>query len=133
MPIRIRTWTLANGLQVEIFDHAVSYYGDHATIKLTICCNIEVRQEYIEAFKTHPRRDEIAKTLGGVARYQREILKAGVPAKHLSAMKTFLVEKFEENALGYFERDDFPRKFVAKRFTEIADELAKKERSGNGG
>jgi hypothetical protein len=128
MPLLIRTWHLANGLTVEIFDHAVSYYGDNSTIKLAICCNVEVKKEYVRPFEAHPHYGKIVEALGDVAGYRREIVKAGVPARHLSAMKKFLVEKFEENALAYFEREDFPEKYVARTFTEIAEELLKKDR-----
>ena len=128
MPLLIRTWHLANGLKVEIFDHAVSYYADNSTIKLVICCDVEVKKEYLRPFETHPHYEKIMETLGDVAAYRREIVKAGVPAKHLPAMKRFLVERFEENALAYFEREDFPEKYLSKRFTEVAGEFTKKDR-----
>lgn len=133
MPLLIRTWHLANGLKVEIFDHAVSYYADNSTIKLAICCDVEVKKEYLRPFETHPHYENIMKTLGDVAAYRREIVKAGVPAKHLPAMKRFLVERFEENVLVYFEREDFPARYVCKRFGEIAGELEKKDRFQDGG
>jgi hypothetical protein len=133
MPLLIRTWHLANGLKVEIFDHAVSYYADNSTIKLAICCDVEVKKEYLRPFETHPHYEKIMKTLGDVAAYRREIVKAGVPAKHLPAMKRFLVERFEENVLAYFEREDFPARYVCKRFGEIAGELEKKDRFQDGG
>jgi hypothetical protein len=133
MPLLIRTWHLANGLKVEIFDHAVSYYADNSTIKLVICCDVEVKKEYLRPFETHPHYEKIMETLGDVAAYRREIVKAGVPAKHLPAMKRFLVERFEENALAYFEREDFPARYVCKRFGEIAGDLAKKDRFQDGG
>ena len=133
MPLLIRTWHLANGLKVEIFDHSVSYYADNSSIKLVICCDVEVKKEYLRPFETDPHYAKVMETLGGVAGYRREIVKAGVPARHLSTMKRFLVEKFEENALAYFEREDFPERFVCKRFGEIAGELAKKDRFRDGG
>jgi hypothetical protein len=133
MPLLIRTWHLANGLKVEIFDHAVSYYADNSTIKLVICCDVEVKKEYLRPFETHPHYGKIMETLGDVAAYRREIVKAGVPARHLPAMKRFLVERFEENALAYFEREDFPARYVCKRFRDIAGELAKKDRFRDGG
>jgi hypothetical protein len=128
MPVLIRTWHLANGLKVEILDHTVSYYADASTIKLTVCCDVEVKKEYLRPFERHPHYAKIVEALGDAAVYRREIVKAGVPARHLSAMKKFLVEKFEENALAYFEREDFPEKYLSKRFTEVAGEFTKKDR-----
>jgi hypothetical protein len=133
MPLLIRTWHLANGVKVEIFDHAVSYYADDSTIKLAICCDVEVKKEYLRPFETHPYYGKIMETLGDVAAYRREIVKAGVPAKHLSAMKRFLVEKFEEHTLAYFEGEDFPERYVREKFGEIAGELLKKDRFRDGG
>ncbi len=126
MPLLIRTWHLANGLKVEILDDAVNYYADASTIKLTICCNVEVKKEYLRSFERHPYYGKIMEALGEATAYRREIVKAGVPARQLSAMKKFLVDKFEENALAYFEREDFPEKYVAKRFAEVAEEFGKK-------
>jgi hypothetical protein len=133
MPVLIRTWHLANGLKVEILDHAVNYYANASTIKLTVCCDVEVKKEYLRPFEAHPHYEEIMEALGDAAAYRREIVKAGVPARQLSVMKKFLVEKFEENALAYFERADFPEKYVAKRFAEVAEEFATNDRSRDEG
>ncbi|MGD0230784.1 MAG: hypothetical protein ABSC19_10555 [Syntrophorhabdales bacterium] len=86
-----------------------------------------MEKEYLRSFDDHPRYRMIAGILGGAAEYRREIVKPGVPGKNLSGVKGFLVDRFEENALGYFERADFPERFVRKRFTEIAEELEKKD------
>ena len=72
MPLLIRTWHLANGLKVEFFDYAVNYYGDQSTIKLTICCNVEVKKEYVRSFETHPHYGEIMEALGDTAGYRRK-------------------------------------------------------------
>jgi hypothetical protein len=132
MALLVRTWHLANGLKVEILDETVSYYGDDSNIKLIVRCRIEVKEEYLRSFLDHPRYPTVARALGSAADYRREITKSGVPARNLSAVKSFLVEKFEENALGYFEREDFPERFVCRKFAEISEELAKKEGSGQG-
>ncbi len=127
MSVLIRTWHLANGLKVEILDHAVSYYAEASTIKLTICCDVEVKKEYLRPFEGQPHYEQIVEALGNTAAYRREIVKAGVPARQLSTMKKFLVDRFEMNALAYFEREDFPEKYIAKRFTETAGEFTKKD------
>jgi hypothetical protein len=132
MALLIRTWHLANGLKVEILDETVSYYGDYSTIKLIVRCRIEVKEEHLRAFLDNPLYRRVARALGRATEYRREITKSGVPARNLAAVKSFLVERFEENALGYFEREDFPERFVCKKFTEISEELAKKEGSRQG-
>jgi hypothetical protein len=132
MSLLLRTWHLANGLKVEIIDDTVNYYSDYSTVKLTIRCVIGVRQEYLLPFRDRPDYGEVADVLSDAAEYRREIVKVGVPGKNLSAVKGFLVGQFEENALGYFERDDFPERFVRKRFTDLAEELSKKSRLPDG-
>jgi len=132
MPILIRTWHLANGLKVEIFDDTVAYYGDWSTLKLMIRCKIEVRKEYVGAFAAHPRYNEVVEALGSEAEYLREITKPGVTGRNLAGIKAFLVERFEENALGYFEREDFAEKFIHKKFEEIEEEISRKDRPGDG-
>ena len=132
MALLIRTWHLANGLKVEILDETAGYYGDYSNLKLIVLCRVDVKEEYLRAFLDDPRYRRVARALGSATEYRREITKSGVPARNLSAVKSFLVERFEESALGYFEREDFPERFVCRRFTEISEELAKKEASGQG-
>jgi hypothetical protein len=128
MPTLIRTWHLANGLKVEILDDTVSYYGDYSTVKLIIRCKVGVKRECLGPFEAHPHYKTITEALGAEAEYVREITKPGVPGKNLAGVKAFLVDKFEENALGYFEREDFPQKFILKKFNEISEKLSGKER-----
>ena len=132
MATLIRTWQLVNGINVEILDDTVSYYGDYSTVKLMIRCKIEVRGEYLVPFKAHPLYGRATEALGSNAEYVREIVKPGVLGKNLAGIKAFLIDKFEENALGYLEREDFPEKFVRKRFTDLAEELSRKEIATDG-
>lgn len=133
MATLIRTWHLANGLKVEILDGTVSVYGDYSSVRLTIRCRVGVRREYLAPFEARPDYRRVADALGSEVEYLREITKAGVPGRNLSGVKAFLVERFEENALGYFERADFPEKLVQKKFTEVGEELSRNDRSGDGG
>jgi hypothetical protein len=126
----MRSWHLANGLIVEVVDDTINYYGDYYNVKLTIKSRIAVKSEYLVPLAQNPHFEKIAGMLGPVAEYRREIVKAGVPGKELLASKNHLVDKFEENALVYFEREDFPEKFVRRRFAEVEEEL-KKERHRN--
>ncbi len=130
----IRSWNLGNSLVVEVQDETVNYYGDYHNIKLTIRCRVGVEQVHLDPFRDNPRFAAASRTLGPVAEYRREIIKAGVPGKDVLKTKAYLLERFEENALSYFEREDFPMKFVRKRLTEIIEDLEKQERAdaGNG-
>jgi len=128
----LRTWHLANGLTIEILDDTVSYYGDYSTVKLVIRCEIEVKKEYVRPLNGHPRYTQVTEALGDAVEYRREITKPGVSAGNLAAMRAFLIESFEENALGYFEREDFPERYVRKQFTDMAEDLAKKDRFTDG-
>lgn len=128
----IRSWNLGNSLVVEVQDESVNYYGDYHNIKLIIRCRVGVEHRYLEPFRDNPRFGKATQILGPVAEYRREIVKAGVPGKDLLKTKSYLLERFEENALAYFEREDFPMKFVQKRLAEIVEELEKQERHGAG-
>ncbi len=132
MPTLIRTWHLANGLKVEILDDTVSYYGDYSTVKLIIRCRVGVKREYLGPFETHPHYKTATEALGAEAEYLREITKPGVPGRNLAGVKAFLVDKFEENALSYFEHEDFPQKFIQKQFSDIAEKLSGKGRPADG-
>ncbi len=128
----IRSWNLGNSLVVEVEDESVNYYGDYYNIKLTIRCRIGVERTHLDPFRDNPRFEKATRILGPVAEYRREIIKAGVPGKDLLKTKSYLLEKFEENALSYFEREDFAMKLVRKQLAEIIEGLEKQERTGAG-
>ncbi len=133
MSTTIRSFHLANGLTVEIKDHTVNYFGDYYKIQLTISCKIPVNEAHLASFRGRPHFDEIRHKLGAVSEYRREIEKAGVYAKDLESTKSHLMDSFENHALIYFEREDFPELFTKKKFTEIEEELLKEKRQGEDG
>jgi hypothetical protein len=128
----IRSWNLGNSLVVEVKDESVTYYGDYHNIKLIIRCRIGVEHTHLDPFRDNPRFEKATRILGPIAEYRREIVKAGVPGKDLVKTKGYLLERFEDNALAYFEREDFAMKFVRKRLTDIIEDLEKQERHGEG-
>jgi hypothetical protein len=130
MPAVIRTWRLANGLTIEVEDDTINYYGDYYHVRLFIRCPVEVKPGYLESSKESPYYDRIVATLGSVTEYRREIVKAGVPGREVAAVKEYVLRKFEENALPYFEREGFSERLVQKRFAEVAERLSKEDRAG---
>lgn len=125
----LRSWRLANGLTIVAEDDSVNYYGDYYSVHLTIRCPVAVKREYLTSLKETPDYDRAVAVLGPVAEYRREIVKAGVPGKDLVAVKEHLLQKFEEAALPYFEREVFAERFVQKRFAEVAEEISRGNRS----
>ena len=132
MSTLLRTWRLANGLKIEIFDDTVGYYGDYSSVKLVIRCKVGVKKEYLCSFESHPRYSQVVEVLGSEAEYLREITKPGVPGKSLAGVKAFLVDKFEENALGYMEHAKFPERFIQKKFEDTAKQLSKEDHLADG-
>jgi hypothetical protein len=131
----IRSWRLANGLTVLGEDETVNYYGDYYNVRLVIRCQVTVRPEYLKPLRDNPSYDRVVEVLGPLAEYRREIVKAGVTGRDLNGIKEHLLQKFEETALPYFEREVFPERLVQKRFAEIAEDLSRRNRfddaSGN--
>jgi hypothetical protein len=124
----LRSWRLANGIVVEVEDDTVNYYADYHNIKLTLIGKVPVKQEYIKSLADNPLYSTVAEMLSPVVEYRREIIRAGVPGRDLIVTKTHLVDRFEENALPYFKRGDFPERFVQKNFRETEEALLKKNR-----
>jgi hypothetical protein len=124
----LRSWRLANGLTVVAEDDSVNYYGDYHNIRLTIRCPVTVKPEYLAPLKENPHYDKALALLGPVTEYRRDIVKAGVPGKDLTAVREHLLQKFEETALPYFEREVFSERLVQKRFAEVAKEVSKGNR-----
>ncbi len=128
MSLTIRSWHLANGLTIAVDDDTVNYYADYYNVHLSVRCQVVVKPEYLKAFKDSPHYDRAVSSLGLLTEYRREIVKAGVPGRDVAAVKEYLLQKFEETAVPYFEKEVFPERFVQKRFVEITEELSKRNR-----
>ena len=121
----LKTWWFPNGVVVEINDESMQSSADFWTIKLAITSMIEVKREYLSDLDEKPDYLEILSMLLPTARYQREIVKGGVAQKDAPAEKAALLSIFEKNALFYFEREDFPERYVRKLYKELEKELAR--------
>jgi hypothetical protein len=119
MATPIGTWRLGNGISVEVADRTRLLDGGYYQIRLVITSRIPVKEEYLTEFKDSPLYDRILKKLRPTTEYKREIVKTGVEERTLSEEKAYLIGEFEKNALVYFERDDFPAKYVRKQFSEL--------------
>ncbi len=119
MKTLIGTWRLSNGLSVEVADRTRLLDGGYYQIRLVITSRIPVREEYLAEFKNNPLYKRVLEKLMPAVAYTREIVKTGVEERELSDEKTFLINQFEKNALVYFEREDFPAKYVQKQFFEL--------------
>jgi len=95
-------------------------------IKLAVKGTIEVKTKYVADFEDDPDYLEILSMVLPRAEYRRDIVKAGVKADKVAAEKVFLLNAFEKEALVYFERDDFPERYVRKLYKELEKRLSAK-------
>ncbi len=110
-----------------MIDDTKRLFGNYFRVRLVIASKIPVKDEYLADFKDNPLYDQITGKLLPSTQYRREIVKTGVEEGSLAEEKAHLVKKFEESALIYFEREDFPAKFVRKQFLELEKELGPKQ------
>jgi hypothetical protein len=122
----LKTWWLTNGVIVRIVNESVQNAEDFWTIRLAVKGTIEVRTPYVDDFKDDPDYLEILSMILPTAQYSRDIVKSGVKANRMAAEKTFLLEAFEKEALGYFEREDFPERYVRNLYKEIEKKISAK-------
>jgi hypothetical protein len=122
----LKTWWFTNGVVVEIIDESMETSKDSWTIKLTVKGTIEVKTKYVDDFEGEPDYLEILSMILPTAQYHRDIIKTGVRANKVVAEKTFLLDAFEKDALVYFERDDFPERYVRKLYKELEKGLSAK-------
>jgi hypothetical protein len=115
----LKTWWLTNGVVVEIIDESAQDSRDSWTIKLIVKGTIEVKTEYVDDFEDEPDYLEILSMILPTAQYSRDIVKEGVKVNKVAAEKTFLLDAFEKDALVYFEREDFPERYVRKLYKEL--------------
>ena len=122
----LKTWWPTNGVVVEIIDESMETSKDSWTITLTVKGTIEVKTKYVDDFEEEPDYLEILSMILPTAQYHRDIIKTGVKANKLVAEKTFILDAFEKDALVYFERDDFPERYVRKLYKELEKGLSAK-------
>jgi hypothetical protein len=122
----LKTWWLTNGVVIEIVDESMEASKDSWTIKLTVKGTIEVKKNYVDDFEEEPDYLEILSMILPTARYHRDIIKTGVRTNKVGAEKTFILDAFEKDALVYFERDDFPERYVRKLYKELEKGLSAK-------
>jgi hypothetical protein len=122
----LKTWWLTNGVVIEIVDESMETSRDSWTIKLNVKGTIEVKTKYVDDFEEEPDYLEILSMLLPTAQYRRDIVKAGVKANKAAVEKTFLLDAFEKEALVYFEREDFPERYVRKLYKELEKGLSAK-------
>jgi hypothetical protein len=122
----LKTWWLTNGVVVEIMDESTQNSKDSWIIKLAVKGTIEVKTTYVDDFEDDPDYLEILSMVLPTAEYCRDIVKAGVKANKVAVEKTFLLDAFEKEALVYFERDDFPERYVRKLYKELERGLSAK-------
>lgn len=122
----LKTWWLPNGVVVEIIDESIENSKDSWTIKLAVKGTIEVKTTYVDDFEEEPDYLEILSMILPTTEYCRDIVKAGVRAGKITSEKTFLIDAFEKEALAYFEREDFPERYLRKLYKELEKGLSAK-------
>ena len=122
----LKTWWLPNGVVVEIIDESIQNPKDSWTVKLAVKGTIEVKTKYVDDFEEELDYLEILSMILPTAQYHRDIIKTGVRANKLVDEKTFILDAFEKDAFVYFERDDFPERYVRKLYKELEKGLSAK-------
>ena len=122
----LKTWWLTNGVTVEITDETKQTSPDFWMIKLAVKATIEVKTTYVENFEESPDYLEILSMILPTTEYRRDIIKEGVKAEKITAEKTFLIDAFEKEALVYFDREDFPERYVRNLYKELEKKVSAK-------
>ena len=122
----LKTWWLTNGVVVEITDESIQNSRDSWTIKLAVKGTIEVKTAYVNDFEEEPDYLEILSMIIPTTEYRRDIVKDGVKANKITGEKTFLLDAFEKEALVYFDREDFPERYVRNLYKELEKKVSAK-------
>lgn len=120
----MKTWWLKNGVIVKIVDKSLQTGPDVWSVKLSIKATIEVKTYYIDDLQDTVDYLEILRMILPSAEYNREIVKSNVQSVNLESEKAFLLEAFERDALFYFEREDFPQRYVRNLYKEIEKKIS---------
>ncbi|HEX2967155.1 MAG TPA: hypothetical protein VHO84_15325 [Syntrophorhabdaceae bacterium] len=122
----LKTWWLTNGVIVKITDESVQTSPDIWNLRLSIRATVEVKTSYIDDFQDTIDYLEILRMILPSTEYNREIMKTNVKSGNLEAEKAFLLNAFERDALFYFEKEDFPQRYVRNLYQEIEKKISAK-------
>jgi len=111
----LRSYTLNNGLLVNVINKTSRYFGEYFTVFLELISEIPVKREY---FSTDVDFMDACSLLGEKQLYVRQIKKHGVYEKDINAIIEEALKYFEEHSLPYLNHEQFLRKFIIKRFKE---------------
>lgn len=111
----LRSYSLDNGLAVNIINKTYRYFGGYFTVFLELISEIPVKREY---FASDEDFENALSLLGEKQIYCKEIKRHGVYEEDINSVIDVTIKYFEENSLPYLNKDQFLKKFILKRFKE---------------
>lgn len=111
----LRSYSLDNGLAVNIINKTYRYFGSYFTVFLELISEIPVKREY---FASDEDFENALSLLGEKQIYCKEIKRHSVYEEDISNVIDVTIRYFEENSLPYLNKDQFLKKFILKRFKE---------------
>ncbi|MRR05995.1 MAG: hypothetical protein EG828_03485 [Deltaproteobacteria bacterium] len=116
----VKKFELSNSLTVLVYDATRRYYEDYHLVRLEIVCEVAVREDF---FATPERLAEARGLLGNSVTYRRTVEKMGVPFVEIEQAREVMIDSFVATALPYFERTNFPQKFVQSELTRVSEKM----------
>ena len=119
----IREIKMRNGYFIRFFDHTRRYYGDFYLVKLEICAEFPLRQEY---FDDIPTAEDAKSIFGDWVTYRRFIEQMGIPSTEIERVRNNIISHFEAHSLPYLESFEFPARMIRVEYEKT------KKREGRG-
>jgi len=120
----IHTLTLANGLQVNIYDLTKVYFGDYHQVRVKIVCSLD--KDAVDWQQHCPEPVDLRSIS-----YSRILEKMGVPSVEIDGVIKSLLRDFERNSLPYIAAADFPGKLIKNEFSTKKTSVRKYQGSGS--
>lgn len=111
----VMTRTLASGIPVSLVDITGHYFGGYYHVRMEVRADIPVRPDY---FQDDAQYEDAVKRLGTELPYRRTLEKMAVHMDELSAVRSALIESFENTVIHYLQHRDFARRFVAVTYAK---------------
>jgi len=103
----LRQKTLANGLQIEIFDASNRYFGDYHRVCLQVVLSFDAASAVVASDGDRQFWDDFRAARGDAVRVEKSLVRMGVAGAEVERTVNALADDFLRAADDYMARPDY--------------------------
>jgi hypothetical protein len=118
----IKTIDIKKNITLNLYDSSKKLAGDRWLIKLIIQMEIPVTEALIrEDYELMDIVTEMKKVLGEKVLFEQVLERIFIDEANKETVLKELTESFLNNTLSYFSHEEFPKRYVLKKYKEMVE------------